>query len=97
MKKLKKDIKSFTDLTEELVQKAKEKITPVEAESIIMERFFNDLSGILKTYMKQHLTGIVSYIENLWDKYKVTAREIETERDGEAEKLNGFLKSLGYI
>ncbi|HRX49367.1 MAG TPA: type I restriction-modification system subunit M [Spirochaetota bacterium] len=97
MKKLKKDIKSFTDLTEELVQKAKEKITPVEAESIIMDRFFNDLSGILKTYMKQHLTGIVSYIENLWDKYKVTAREIETERDREAEKLNGFLKNLGYI
>lgn len=97
MKKLKKDIKAFVDLTDDLVQKAKEKITPGEAESIIMERFFNDLSGILKTYMKQHLTAIVSYIENLWDKYKVTAREIETERDHEAEKLNGFLKSLGYI
>lgn len=97
VKSLRRDIKSFKDLTEELVLKAKEKITPVEAEEIVMERFFTDLNIILKNYMKQHLTGIISYIENLWDKYKVTAREIESERDIEAEKLNRFLKTLGYV
>jgi len=36
-------------------------------------------------------------VENLWDKYAVTAEQIVAERDREAEKLNAFLKELGYV
>ena len=96
-KKLKRDVKAFKDLTDELVHKAKEKITPDEAEEIIMQRFHETIKGILSTYMKQHLMAVIAYMENLWDKYKVTAREIEAERDREAEKLEGYLKKLGYV
>jgi len=96
-KRLRKDVKAFSELTDELVQKAKEKISPEEAEKIIMDRFHQTIKGILSTYMKQHLTGIIACMENLWDKYKVTAREIEAEREREAEKLDGYLKKLGYV
>ena len=96
-KKLKKDVKSFKDLTDELVQKAKEKISAEEAEVIIMKRFHATLKTILSTYMKQHLMDITAHFERLWDKYKVTAREIEAERDREAEKLEAYLKKLGYV
>ena len=38
----------------------------------------------------------VAAIENLFDKYAVTAEEIETKRDEAADKLKGFLVELGY-
>jgi len=96
-KSLKNDIKAFRKLTDELVEMAKEKMTAEESERIIMERFHQSLNDILKNYMKQHLREIITYVENLWDKYKVTSREIEEERDKEAEKLEVFLKELGYL
>lgn len=38
----------------------------------------------------------VSAIENWWDKYRVSLRDIESEREAAAEKLNGFARELGY-
>lgn len=36
-------------------------------------------------------------VKNKLYKRKVTAREIEAEHDREAEKLEGYLKKLGYV
>jgi type I restriction enzyme M protein len=35
-------------------------------------------------------------VENLWQKYAVTTKQIVSERDREAVHLNAFLKELGY-
>ncbi len=40
---------------------------------------------------------VIDVVENLWDKYKITATRILKERDEETNKLNEFLKELGYI
>jgi type I restriction enzyme M protein len=36
-------------------------------------------------------------LENLWDKYAVSSRELEAQRSETLKTLNGFLKSLGYL
>ena len=38
----------------------------------------------------------IAAIENLWSKYAVTAKQIETDRDAAAQALQEFLVELGY-
>jgi type I restriction enzyme M protein len=36
-------------------------------------------------------------VENLWDKYAVSSRELESRRAETLKTLDGFLKGLGYF
>ena len=35
-------------------------------------------------------------VENLWDKYAVSGRSLESQRAEALKRLNGFLEGLGY-
>ncbi len=60
--------------------------------------------GILKGDLDASWTGASpptgrpwsSAFENWWDKYRVTLRDIEEERDAAKGRLDGFLEELGY-
>lgn len=56
----------------------------------------NDLTDHLDAYTSKHLRLVVGALENWWDKYAITIRLIESERDGASASLNGFLQDLGY-
>ena len=68
------------------------------------EKVDNETLDMLKTdidkYLDQYLTGskqdLINIYENWWDKYMMTAQEIEAERDSARTKLDGFLGELGY-
>jgi type I restriction enzyme M protein len=36
-------------------------------------------------------------VENLWDKYAISNRELEINRTETLKTLDGFLKGLGYL
>lgn len=36
-------------------------------------------------------------VENLWDKYVASSRELESRRAETLKTLDGFLKGLGYL
>jgi len=36
-------------------------------------------------------------MRNLWDKYAVSSRELESQRAETLKTLEGFLKGLGYL
>lgn len=36
-------------------------------------------------------------VENLWDKYAVSSRELESWRAETLKTLDGFLEGLGYL
>ncbi len=97
VKKLKAENRAVEKKKSNLVEKAREKISEKEAMGLILKRFYSVLEEDLRDYMKSHLLDLTAYLEKLWDKYKVTVRDIERERDKEVEKLNQHLEELGYL
>lgn len=97
LKDLKAGIKEAEKKKDDLVQKAREKITPIEAKELIEQRFKQQMQASFEQYLRQLVTHLVKAIENLHDKYAVTVKDILTERDKQAELLNGLLQELGYV
>ena len=93
---LKGVIKANENKRDELVESARKKISVDEAREVILERFRKTLMNTYKAYLHADQRASVKAIENLWDKYAVTAKQIEAERDAAAEELGRFLVELGY-
>lgn len=51
----------------------------------------------LNRYLNAERRGMVRIVENLWDKYAVSSRELEKVRSETLETLDGFLHKLGYL
>ena len=96
VKTLRASIRSIENNRDELVQSAREKISTDEARTVIIERLRKLLMEIYETYLRADQRACVRAIENLWEKYAVTAKEIETARDAAAQELQAFLVELGY-
>jgi len=96
VKTLKATIKGIENKREELVQNAREKISNDEARTVIVERLRQLLMNTYQAYLRADQRACIKAIENLWGKYAVTAREIETERDRASKELEAFLTELGY-
>lgn len=96
LKDLKSGIRAVEKQMDDLVEKAREKISEDEAKKLILERFHDELIERYDEYLRQHLRGFVAKVDNLWDKYAVTLNDILAERDAEADVLGGYLRELGY-
>jgi type I restriction enzyme M protein len=96
VKTLKAHIKTTTDKKDALVAQARLKISADEARVIIVERLGQVLMSNFQHYLRADQRACVAAIENLWRKYAVTSKQIETQRDASAEQLQAFLVELGY-
>jgi type I restriction enzyme M protein len=79
-----------------LVAAAHAMISEDEAKQLIVERFKRLLTEQFDEYLRQNQRGLIAAIENLWQKYAVTMKQILAERDREAAQLDRFLVELGY-
>lgn len=95
-KQLKADLRATEKKQEELVTAAREKIERDEARRVILDRLNRLLVETYEGYLRADQRGCTAAIENLHNKYAVTAKEIEDKRDEEAAKLKAFLEELGY-
>ncbi len=96
LKTLKANIREVEKKKDALVSAARAKINEDEAKALILERFKRLLTERFDSYLRQYQRDFIAAIENLHDKYAVTAKMILAERDQEAEKLGQFLVELGY-
>mgnify|MGYP002634767487 FL=1 len=96
LKSLKANIRQTEKKKDELVEAAREKITKEEAQTLILERFDRLLHDEFDGYIRQYQRSLIAAVENLYNKYAVTAKEILAERDEQAQQLNQFLVELGY-
>ncbi|MEW6406991.1 MAG: restriction endonuclease subunit S, partial [Chloroflexota bacterium] len=96
VKGLKTTLKSIENKRDELVESARQKISTDEARTVIIERLGKVLMDIYQTYLQADQRACIWGIENLWDKYAVTAKTIEAERDAASKQLKAFLVELGY-
>jgi len=95
-KQLKADLKAADRKLGELVAAAREKIDAKEARRLILDRLHRLLLQTYNTYLRADQRACIAALENLHDKYAVTAEEIERKRDEAERKLKGFLRELGY-
>jgi type I restriction enzyme M protein len=95
-KTLKAGIRSTEKKQDELVEAARAKIGRDEARQVIVERLGCLLMESYRAYLRADQRACIAAIENLWNKYAVTAKQIEAARDAASAQLRGFLEALGY-
>ena len=72
-------------------------LTEEESRRLILKKLYDIAHQELNRYLNVEKRGLVQVVENLWDKYGVPSRELESERIDTLRTLNGFLKGLGYL
>jgi type I restriction enzyme M protein len=72
------------------------RLTEEEARRLILKKLYDLASHELNRYLNAEKRGLIRVVENLWDKYAVSSRELESERTETLQTLDGFLKGLGY-
>ena len=63
---------------------------------MILERFQRLLAEQFDGYLRQYQRTFIAAIENLWDKYAVTTKQILGDRDQAAAQLDSFVRELGH-
>jgi len=104
VKAVKKDLKETKARVKELkrglltrLEREAGELNPGELEALALGILHNDLAGEIERRVAAHRQTVVERIETWWDKYRVTADRLETERADAAKQLAGFLGELGYV
>jgi type I restriction enzyme M protein len=71
-------------------------LTPEGAKTLILKKLYDLANEQLTRYLNAEKRALIAVVENLWDKYAVSVRELEVEREKTLAELNGFLGELGY-
>lgn len=71
-------------------------ISEEEAQKLVLMKMQNSGQDILNSYLTKQKQTIISYFNNLLDKYGIGLRSQERERDEFSQKLNDYLGELGY-
>ena len=72
-------------------------ISEDDARGLILVKLYDVVHAELERYLGAEKRGLVYGAENLWEKYAVSSRELEAERDGTLKALDKFLHELSYL
>lgn len=90
------EIRTIERHKDELVEEAREKISPDEARDLILTRWLRTLEATVSGYLEAKLRMVIAALENLYDKYTVPLGDMLAARDAARAKLDAFLSELGY-
>lgn len=83
--------------TEAVLEVIGGQLTSDEAKYLILKKLYEIASNELERYFNAEMRHLISGAEDLWDKYAVSSRELEAERETTLRTLDRFLKGLGYL
>ena len=69
-------------------------ISEVEARRLILTKLYDVVRAEMERYLGAEKRGMVLGVEKLWEKYAVSSRELEAERDATQNTLDQHLRSL---
>ncbi len=72
-------------------------LTEEEARRLILKKLYDLAGSELNRYLNAEKRRLIALMENLWDKYAVSFRKLESEQSETLKTLEGFLKGLGYL
>lgn len=96
LKACKATIREIKDKKEELVEMAREKITPDVAKELILARWKITLHDTVMDYVSRYERSLITELEKRFVKYEHTLTGILDEREAAASELSNFLMELGY-
>lgn len=96
LKDCRKKIREIEQSKEALADKAREQISD-DARRLITARWLQTLHSTIATYLEAHARKLQQDIELIYDKYTVTLTTLIKQREQATEKLDEYLKELGYI
>lgn len=96
LKTCKKKIKEIKDRKQNLVDMARQSITPEEAKDLILNRWLRTLQQTVSDYLQAHQRQLLQAIENVWEKYTTTLQNILSDRETQSELFDAYLLELGY-
>ncbi len=83
--------------TDALITQIGGRLSEDEARHLILTKLYDIAHAELERYLSAEKRSLVLGVENLWDKYAVSSRELEAERNAALGELNEFLSGLGYL
>ncbi|MEJ5999725.1 type I restriction-modification system subunit M [Paucibacter soli] len=95
LKTAKQTVKSIEKRRDELVERARDRITSEEAERLILNRWMVALAEAYELRLQKYRLCLVGLIGRLWDKYAVTLRDIQSKRESAALHLACLLRERG--
>lgn len=93
---LKKDLKAKEQGFARRLDAAVNALDEAGAAALLVAILRNDMQMILDSYVTAQRQQVASTFERWWQKYRVTLREIEQDRDTANETLRTFLERLRY-
>jgi type I restriction enzyme M protein len=99
-----KKLKSAKEENDKIV--VREKISELKAElfkdvsnikELVILQLKLDSQTIANRYLSEKKQTIIKTLENLWDKYKVSLAQIESERNEATNEIKSYLSELGYL
>ena len=72
-------------------------LTDDEARTLILKKIDDLARAGLTRYLNAEKRALIASVENLWDKYAVSSRELEAAREETLKALGGMLAGLGYL
>jgi type I restriction enzyme M protein len=83
----------------EKIQEQKEKLFEgmTNIKELVINQLKLDAMSIANRYLSEKKQTIIKTLENLWDKYRVSLSEIESERDEATNEIKTYLSELGYL
>jgi type I restriction enzyme M protein len=91
--------KRFKELRKRFIKRlheAREALSDDDCRDLVLDIMNEKLAGHLESYVTAHRQEVIAAVENWWEKYRVTLRDIEGEREQVSTKLIHFEKKLGY-
>ncbi len=72
-------------------------LTAEQACRLILKKIYDIAFVQMERYLNAEKRQLIAAVENLWDKYAVSSRELEQARAQTLNTLDGFLEGLGYV
>jgi len=96
LKVAKKQLKELQKKFIKRLHEAHEVLSDDDCRNLVLDILNEKLAGHLESYVTAHRQEVIAAVENWWDKYRVTLRDIEGERETAAKKLDEISEGLGY-
>jgi len=72
-------------------------LTDEEARTLILKKIDDLARAELTRYLNAEKRALIALVENLWEKYAVSSRQLEAARGDTLKVLDGMLSRLGYL